>query len=202
MSEDRRVSLNAPTNEEPEQTPEQPPRMAQVKRMDIDPAPSVKEGTVPAQEFQELEYAEEGPVPAQEFQELEYAEIGPLLRDLRGRLSLRQLEKATGITYSYLSNIERGNRRPGFKILSKLAVYHDVPMRDLLASAGYPPEPAEDGRHTIADIQRSFRFVIEDPQLEVFEKPSEAAPIDLKRYLVQLYEHYTGRKLLDRERNA
>ena len=186
MSEDRRVSLNAPTNEEPEQTPEQPPRMAQVKRVDIDPAPSVKEGLVPAQEFQELEYAE----------------IGPLLRDLRGRLSLRQLEEATGITYSYLSNIERGNRRPGFKILSKLAVYHDVPMRDLLAAAGYPPEPAEDGRHTIADIQRSFRFVMEDPELEVFEKPSEAAPIDLKRYLVQLYEHYTGRKLLDRERNA
>jgi transcriptional regulator with XRE-family HTH domain len=186
MPEDRQVSLNAPTNEELEQTPGQPPEKAQVKRVDIDPAPSVQEG----------------PVPAKEFQELESADIGSLLRDLRGRLSLRQLEKATGITYSYLSNIERGNRRPGFKILSKLAVYHDVPMRDLLAAAGYPPEPAEDGRHTIADIQRSFRFVIEDPELEVFEKPSEAAPIDLKRYLVQLYEHYTGRKLLDRERNA
>ena len=185
MPEDRQVSLNAPTNEELEQTPGQPPEKAQVKRVDIDPAPSVQEG----------------PVPAKEFQELESADIGSLLRDLRGRLSLRQLEEATGITYSYLSNIERGNRRPGFKILSKLAAYHDVPMRDLLVAAGYPPEPAEDGRHT-ADIQRSFRFVMDDPELEVFEKPSEAAPIDLKRYVVQLYEHYTGKKLLDRERNA
>ena len=185
MSEDRQVSLNAPTNEELEQTPGQPPEKAQVKRVDIDPAPSVQEG----------------PVPAKEFQELESADIGSLLRDLRGRLSLRQLEEATGITYSYLSNIERGKRQPGFKILSKLAAYHDVPMRDLLVAAGYPPEPAEDGRHT-ADIQRSFRFVVDDPELEVFEKPSEAAPIDLKRYVVQLYEHYTGKKLLDRERNA
>ena len=185
MPEDRQVSLNAPTNEELEQTPGQPPEKAQVKRVDIDPAPSVQEG----------------PVPAKEFQELEYAEIGPLLRDLRGRLSLRQLEEATGITYSYLSNIERGKRQPGFKILSKLAAYHDVPMRDLLVAAGYPPEPAEDGRHT-ADIQRSFRFVVDDPELEAFEKPSEAAAIDLKRYVVQLYEHYTGKKLLDRERNA
>ena len=75
-------------------------------------------------------------------------------------------------------------------------------MRDLLVAAGYPPEPAEDGRHTTRDIQRSFRFVMDDPELEVFEKPSEAAPIDLKRYVVQLYEHYTGKKLLDRERNA
>ena len=185
MSEDRQVSLNAPTNEELEQTPGQPPEKAQVKRVDIDPAPSVQEG----------------PVPAKEFQELESADIGSLLRDLRGRLSLRQLEEATGITYSYLSNIERGKRQPGFKILSKLAAYHDVPMRDLLVAAGYPPEPAEDGRHT-ADIQRSFRFVVDDPELEAFEKPSEAAAIDLKRYVVQLYEHYTGKKLLDRERNA
>ena len=185
MPEDRQVSLNAPTNEELEQTPGQPPEKAQVKRVDIDPAPSVQEG----------------PVPAKEFQELESADIGSLLRDLRGRLSLRQLEEATGITYSYLSNIERGNRRPGFKILSKLAAYHDVPMRDLLVAAGYPPEPAEDGRHT-ADIQRSFRFVVDDPELEAFEKPSEAAAIELKRYVVQLYEHYTGKKLLDRERNA
>lgn len=185
MPEDRQVSLNAPTNEELEQTPGQPPEKAQVKRVDIDPAPSVQEG----------------PVPAKEFQELESADIGSLLRDLRGRLSLRQLEEATGITYSYLSNIERGKRQPGFKILSKLAAYHDVPMRDLLVAAGYPPEPAEDGRHT-ADIQRSFRFVVDDPELEAFEKPSEAAAIDLKRYVVQLYEHYTGKKLLDRERNA
>ena len=186
MPEDRQVSLNAPTNEELEQTPGQPPEKAQVKRVDIDPAPSVQEG----------------PVPAKEFQELESADIGSLLRDLRGRLSLRQLEEATGITYSYLSNIERGNRRPGFKILSKLAAYHDVPMRDLLVAAGYPPESAADGRHTTADIQRSFRFVVDDPELEAFEKPSEAAAIDMKRYVVQLYEHYTGKKLLDRERNA
>ena len=99
MSENSQVSLNAPNNEEPGQTPEQPPEEAQVKHTDIDPAHSLREG----------------PVTAQELDELEYEEIGPLLRDLRGPLSLRQMEEATGITYSYLSNIERGNRRPGIK---------------------------------------------------------------------------------------
>ena len=186
MSENSQVSLNAPNNEEPGQTPEQPPEKAQVKRTDIDPAHSLREG----------------PVTAQELDELEYEEIGPLLRDLRGPLSLRQMEEATGITYSYLSNIERGNRRPGIKTLSTLATYHEVPIRNLLAAAGYPPAPAEDGTHTTADIQRSFRFVMDDPELEVFEKPSEVAPIDMKLYVVQLYEHYTGKKLLNRERNA
>ena len=154
----------------------------------------------------ELKYVEIGPIPdlregtgtGQDSEELKYVEIGPLLRDLRGDLSLRQLEEETGIAYSYLSVIERGNKRPGPRVLSRLAAYHDVPLDELLGAAGYPQQPNEDGNPTIADIQRSFRFLVEDPELEEFQKPSEAAPIDLKRFAIQLYEHYTGKRLLNR----
>ena len=133
--------------------------------------------------------------------DLEDRQIGNLLRDLRGEMSLRQLEEETGIAYSYLSVIERGNKRPGPRVLSRLAAYHNVPLNELLDAAGYP-QRNDDGKDTIADIQRSFRFLIEDPELEEFQKPSEAVPIELKRFAIQIYEHYTGRKLLDRRTTA
>ena len=159
---------------------------------------------------EEVEYIEIGPLhevgegagPGGDSEKLEYIEIGPLLRDLRGERSLRDLEEETGIAYSYLSVIERGNKRPGPKVLSRLAAYHDVPLDELLGAAGYPPQADEEGKPTVADIQRSFRFVVEDPELGAYPKPSEAAPIELKRFVVQLYEHYTGRRILDRRKPA
>ena len=144
----------------------------------------------------------EGAGPGGDSEKLEYVEIGPLLRDLRGERSLRELEEETGIAYSYLSVIERGNKRPGPRVLSRLAAYHDVPLHDLLDAAGYPQQANEEGKPTIADIQRSFRFVVEDPELEEYRKPSETAPIDLKRFIVQLYEHYTGKRILSRRKPA
>ena len=116
-------------------------------------------------------------------------------------MSLRQLEEETGIAYSYLSVIERGNKRPGPRVLSRLATYHNISLDELLSAAGYP-QTNEDGKDTIADIRRSFRFLTEDPELEGFQKPSDAVPIELQRFAIELYEHYTGRKLLDRRTTA
>ena len=177
MSENRQASLEAGTSKRDIPKPEE-----ELEYVDIGPLPDLTEGTGPGQESEELEYVE----------------IGPLLRDLRGELSLRQLEEETGIAYSYLSVIERGNKRPGPKVLSRLAAYHDIPLEELLNAAGYPQQASDEGKPTVADIQRSFRFIVDDPELEEVQKPSEAAPIDLKRFIVQLYEHYTGKRLLNR----
>ena len=46
-------------------------------------------------------------------------EIGPLLRRLRGDLSLRDVTRRTGISSSYLSQIERGGRKPGSNMLQQ-----------------------------------------------------------------------------------
>ena len=48
-------------------------------------------------------------------------ELGPLLRKLREGLSLRDVYVATGISISYLSEVERGMREPGLKLLTRLA---------------------------------------------------------------------------------
>ena len=47
--------------------------------------------------------------------------IGPLLRRLRGDLSLRDVTGRIGVSSSYLSQIERGDRMPGSNVVRKLA---------------------------------------------------------------------------------
>ena len=181
MSEDRQASLEAETTES--DTPNNRDAVEYV-------------GTSPLHELRE------GKAPGQDSEEIEFMQVGPLLRDLRGQRSLRQLEEETGITYSYLSVIERGNKRPGPRVLSRLAAFHEVPLDDLLDAAGYPQQTTEERTPTIADIQRSFRFVVDDPELDDYPRPSEAAPIDLQRFIVQLYEHYTGKRILNRRATA
>ena len=123
--------------------------------------------------------------------------IGPYLRGLRGNRSLRQMQESTGIAYSYLSNIERGSKRPGESVLSRLADYHNVPLGGLLAMAGISKGPDADPEFSNANIRRSFRYVLDDPVFVDYPKPTESVPIETQRFVVQLYEHFTGKQLLE-----
>ena len=58
---------------------------------------------------------------------------------LRERLTLRAVEKATGISNGYLSQLESGRvRRPSPMNLHKLSQLYRLPYADLLEAAGYP----------------------------------------------------------------
>lgn len=126
-----------------------------------------------------------------------HSAIGSTLRLLRGDRSLRQVHTDTGITYSYLSNIESGSKRPGGKVLSRLADYHNVPLGELLELAGITKGADADHHFSNADIRRSYQFVLEDPSLVGYPKPTESVPIETQRFVVQLYEHFTGKRLLE-----
>lgn len=59
------------------------------------------------------------------------------LRKLRGK-PLRAVERATGVSNAYLSQLENGSvERPRPHVLHKLADYYGVPYEDLMAAAGY-----------------------------------------------------------------
>ena len=130
--------------------------------------------------------------------------IGELLKLLRGDRTLRRVETDTGISNSYLSNLEMGRKKPGIKSLSKLASYYDVPLNGLLYQAGLPYDYRAANRHEVLtnpranqdEILRSYEFVLTDPHLALYEKPAEAPPVDTQKFVVKLYEHYTGKKLL------
>ena len=130
-------------------------------------------------------------------QPTEKPEITTLLRRLRGSRTLRGVEADTGISNAYLSNIESGAKRPGPRILSKLAPYYHVPLGDLLQAAGLPFDlNAEVLTKSVADLQRSYDFVISDPEFNHFRKPAGIPSADFQTFLVRMYEHYTGKKLL------
>jgi|SRR6266446_650527 transcriptional regulator with XRE-family HTH domain len=61
------------------------------------------------------------------------------LRQVKGRnISLREVERQTGISNEYLSQLERGiATKPAPDVLQKLAKFYGVPYESLLVAAGY-----------------------------------------------------------------
>ena len=132
------------------------------------------------------------------------ATISALLKQLRGDRTLRQVEQDTGISNSYLSNLEMGRKHPGIRSLSKLAAYYRVPLNGLLECAGLPfdenaatlGESLNKMQASLEDVRRGYDFVLTDPHLVHYEKPTAPPSVDTQKFVVNLYEHYTGRKLL------
>ena len=94
-----------------------------------------------------------------EVRELEGNEdFGALLRHLRGELSLRDVNRLCGVSGSYLSQIERGERMPGRNLVLKLAEAYDVGGDELLKRAGHTGQPSPNSREAL-DVERAFRYV-------------------------------------------
>jgi len=91
-------------------------------------------------------------------------ELGRFIRDQRGasRLSLRRLSKLAGISNPYLSQIERGLRRPSAEILQAIAKALRISAETLYVKAGILEE-----RTDIVDLPSLIR---RDATLEAKEK--------------------------------
>ena len=124
-------------------------------------------------------------------------EIGPLLKRLRGKTSLREVRRLVGISNSYLSEIERGERHPGTNVLRRLAALYGVDVQRLMRSAGYLDN--EDGRtdNDPLDVDRAYRYVLEDPEFRFGTRPRGPLDLEAKRFIVEMYERLTGKRLLD-----
>lgn len=85
--------------------------------------------------------------------------LGSFLREARNKagLSQRDVERETGISNAYLSQMESGKvKEPSPRILHTLSEAYDVEYADLLMAAGYPlPEL---GRRRRAAFRSSNRF--------------------------------------------
>ena len=60
-----------------------------------------------------------------------------MLKRLRGDMSLRGVQRLSGISNAYLSQIEKGLRHPGPKLLRRLAALYGVGVEELFRKAGY-----------------------------------------------------------------
>ena len=126
--------------------------------------------------------------------------FGPYLKRLRRAkgLSLKQVEEAAEVSNAYLSQIERGIRKPPHPdILKRLARTYEIPVEELLEAAGYL-EDAQDRRLQRQKIERAFDHVITDPKYRYGTRlKGSALSLDAKRFIVEMYEKMTDRKLLE-----
>jgi transcriptional regulator with XRE-family HTH domain len=100
-----------------------------------------------------------------------WRDLGSFIREQRGtaRLSLRRLSELAGISNPYLSQIERGLRRPSAEILQQIAKALRISAETLYVQAGILEPP--DGTPDLS------RLILADPSL------SE----DQKQALVRIY---------------
>lgn len=133
--------------------------------------------------------------------ELEMKEFGAYLKRLRleKKLSLRQVEKAVGISNSYLYQIERGERNaPKLEILQKMAATYEVSFASLMAAAHLQePEQEDEFYKNNKVVENAFDFVRKDPHY-VFgtHLNSNEVSIEVKRFVVEMYQEATGKNLL------
>lgn len=128
--------------------------------------------------------------------------FGPYLRSLRKQkaLTLKQVEKAARVSNSFLSQVERGLRRPPRPdILNRLAAVYDVPVQELFYVAGYIK--GNRGQESRKErIERAYHKVLADSTYQQGTRMKGASlSLEAKQFIVEMYEKFTGRKLLEEE---
>jgi transcriptional regulator with XRE-family HTH domain len=108
--------------------------------------------------------------------EQRWSDLGEFIREQRrlGHLSLRKLSEMAGISNPYLSQIERGLRKPSAEILQRIARSLEISAETLYVQAGILE--ARPGDHdVVGEIHR-------DPDLTE----------DQKKTLVHIYQSFTA----------
>jgi len=126
-------------------------------------------------------------------------QFGNYLKKLRKEkgLTLKQVEKAAKVSNAYVSLVERGRRNPPHPdILQRLAKVYEVSQRDLLVAAGYlEDDPSE--RMERVRVEKAYQHVISDPNYRHGTRlKGSHLTLEAKRFIVELYESTTGRRLL------
>jgi len=109
-------------------------------------------------------------------------DLGEFIREQRrvGHLSLRKLSEMAGISNPYLSQIERGLRKPSAEILQQLARALEISSETLYVRAGIL-DPS-DGTDLAAEIRR-------DPHITE----------EQKKALIKIYESFRHENVADSE---
>ncbi|MET9610484.1 helix-turn-helix transcriptional regulator [Streptomyces sp. NPDC006512] len=118
---------------------------------------------------------------------LNVGNLGEYLRDQRrqAQLSLRQLADAAGVSNPYLSQIERGLRKPSADILQQLAKALRISAETLYVQAGILDERDRDEVETRA-------VILSDPSINERQK----------QVLLQIYDSFRKENALDAEAAA
>ena len=113
-----------------------------------------------------------------------WRDLGEFIREQRkvGQLSLRKLSEMAGVSNPYLSQIERGMRKPSADILRQIARALEISSEELYIRAGIleerdgepdlvaeirrDPYITEHQKNTLAHTYKAFRQKTGPPELE------------------------------------
>ena len=130
---------------------------------------------------------------------MEESNFGYFLKSLRDRqrMSLRDVERESGVSNAYIAQLEKGDRpAPSPDILKKLARAYNVTVRELLLRAGYLDEPEVSATEE-ERIEAAFQYVLTDPDYKLGTRiRGEDLDTRGKRGVVITYETLTGKKIL------
>ena len=114
---------------------------------------------------------------------MKLGELGAFIRDQRrsARLSLRKLSDLAGISNPYLSQIERGLRKPSAEILQAIAKALSISSETLYVRAGILDEDRE---HNLVDA------ILQDPKITERQK----------QRLIDLYKEFLESNVEPHER--
>ncbi len=125
-----------------------------------------------------------------------WRDLGEFIRDQRlsSRLSLRRLSDLAGISNPYLSQIERGLRKPSAEILQHIAKALRIQAETLYVRAGIleereggadlvgeilrDPHITEEQKQTLISVYQAFRHENEDRAISPLPAPTPGDPAD------------------------
>jgi transcriptional regulator with XRE-family HTH domain len=110
-------------------------------------------------------------------------DLGEYLREQRqaAQLSLRQLSEVAGISNPYISQIERGLKKPSAEILQALAKALRISAESLYVRAGILDERTDDAGARPVDVTEA---VLADPKLNDRQRA----------ILLDVYESFVGKQ--------
>ena len=72
-------------------------------------------------------------------------------------------------------------------------------VQDLLKRAGYLDDPGDvpPRDDEPQEVERAYQYVLADPKFRVGTRPSGPLSLEAKRFIVEMYERFTGKRLLE-----
>lgn len=129
------------------------------------------------------------------------SELGDLLKDLRGNKSLRKVAEETGLSHSYISDVEKGYRRdtktpinPSPDTLKRLSDAYRYPYKKLLEVAGYIEEDNDSEEYNPLDEINELlkKYDIDQSGFFDIEKWKAMGPDEI-RELESYFEYITSK---------
>ena len=81
-------------------------------------------------------------------------------------------------------------------MLKRLAPVYGVSLHELMVTAGHLSEEPVSPIDERQEVERAYQFVVTDQRFRMGTKPKGDLSLEVKRFVVEMYERLTGKRIL------